>query len=49
MAALEVAFHGEIPPPPSGGPPPLSGEADLYLGSLEKEAGSRRLTEGFLP
>ena len=36
-----------IPPPPSGGPPPFSREAHLYLGSLEKGAGSRRLTEGF--
>ena len=45
--ALEAALHGKIPPPPSGGPPPFSREAHLYLGSLEKGAGSRRLTEGF--
>ena len=30
-AALEVVFHGEIPPPPNGGFPPFSREAYLSL------------------
>ena len=35
------------PPPSDDGSPPFSREAYLYIGSLEKGAGSRRLTEGF--
>ncbi|ERJ97542.1 hypothetical protein RUMCAL_00068 [Ruminococcus callidus ATCC 27760] len=43
--SLSKRFHRRIPPPASLVPLPFQGR--LISGSLEKGAGSRRLTEGF--